>query len=362
MAEECLSYRFGAGRYIQESDVLGKSGKEVKRYGNKAYVIGGNTALGVVHDRMLKSFDEAGLEYVTEEFQGYPSREKIEELKQAVEAAGCDVIVAVGGGHIMDLAKAAAGESGRPVVAIPTSAATCAAYSPLSVLYTPEGHSIGSIQFDYEVASVLVDEQAMLTQTPRLLAAGILDAMAKYVEIETLKPHHLDENTSIDIHSAFYMAKYTYDMLWKIGSKAIEDLKKHEWSKELHEVIYINIALTGMISAMMRGRGQTTLGHAFDGELRKSYLDKVKPCLHGETVAMGLLANLVYNEREESAVIELENYMKNFGMKCTLEEVGIHVDDEVMKTLLVGLETHPFMVHDDEHRKLAEKAIRRVAK
>ena len=50
---------------------------------------------------------------------------------------------------------------------------------------------------DYEINAVIVDEQVMLTQPPRLLAAGILDAMAKYIEIATLHPQVLDENTTI---------------------------------------------------------------------------------------------------------------------------------------------------------------------
>ena len=119
----------------------------------------------------------------------------------------------------MDLVKAAAFGLGIPIVAIPTQAATCAAYSPLSVLYTPEGHSDNYIHFEYEVNAIIVDNQVMLTQSPRLLASGILDGMAKYIEIATLHPKVLDGNTSIARNSAFYMAKYTYDVLGQKGEK-----------------------------------------------------------------------------------------------------------------------------------------------
>ena len=81
--------------------------------------------------------------------------------------------------------------------------------------------------------------------------------MAKYIEIATLHPQVLDENTTIARHSAFYMAKYTYDILKMKGEKAIYDLKKGQWTKDLHDVIYVNIALTGIVSALMQGKGQT---------------------------------------------------------------------------------------------------------
>lgn len=158
------SYRFGAGRYIQEENALDYCGEEIKRYGCKAYVIGGNTAINVTEKRMRESFTKSELEYCIEKFSGYPSIQKIEELKNSVKETSCDVIVGVGGGRIMDLVKATAFELGVPIVAIPTQAATCAAYSPLSVLYTPEGHSDKYIHFEYEVNAIIVVLEILLHQ------------------------------------------------------------------------------------------------------------------------------------------------------------------------------------------------------
>ena len=185
-------------------------GEEIKRdMVAKAYVIGGNMAINVTEKRMCESFAKSGGMCI-EEISGYQHTEN--RRINSVKETSCDVIVGVGGGRIMDAVKATAFELGVPIVAIPTQAATCAAYSPLSVLYTPEGHSDKYIHFEYEVNAIIVDDKVMLTQTPRLLAAGILDGMAKYIEIATLHPQVLDENIPIAQNSAFYMAKYTYDV------------------------------------------------------------------------------------------------------------------------------------------------------
>lgn len=350
------SYRFGAGRYIQEPDILDYSGQEVLRFGSKAYVIGGSKALEVAEERMIKSFKRAGLDHVTEEYPGYPSAKKISRLMQSVWENNCDVIVSVGGGRIMDLAKAAASRLCVPIVAVPTQAATCAAFSPLSVLYTPEGKSDAYIHFEQEVNAVLVDEKVMLTQTPRLLAAGILDGMAKYIEIAALSPHNLDEETSIARHSAFYMARYTYDILTKKGPAAVRDLKNGQWTKDLHDVIYINIALTGIVSAFMQGKGQTSLGHAFNSALRKEFLEDMKGWLHGEGVAVGLLAQLAYNQESER-IPELKKYMKNFKMPCSLKDLGIEPSDENTDILFETLRTYPFMIQDERHERLLKEAL-----
>lgn len=353
------SYRFGAGRYIQEQDVLDYSGEEILRFGRKAYVIGGPKALKAAGERMIKSFHNAGLGYITEEFPGYPSVQKIGQLKQAVRNEECDVIVAVGGGRIIDLAKATASELKLPIVTVPTQAATCAAFSPLSVLYTPEGKSDTYIHFEQEVSAVLVDEKVMLTQTPRLLVAGILDGMAKYIEIAALDPGKLDGETSIARHSAFYMAKYTYDILAEKGPAAVRDIKNGRWTKDLHDVVYINIALTGIVSALMQGKGQTSLGHAFNNALHREFLDKIKKWLHGEGVAVGLLAQLAYNEEPER-IPKLRKYMKDFGMPCSLKDLGIEPGEENVDILFKRLRTYSFMTQDEKHEVLLREALMRV--
>ena len=62
-----------------------------------------------------------------------------EEYAGKCLAAGCDEVVGVGGGRIMDFSKAMAETAGLGTVNIPTSIATCAAFTAMSVMYTPEG-------------------------------------------------------------------------------------------------------------------------------------------------------------------------------------------------------------------------------
>lgn len=356
-----VSYRFGAGRYIQDEDVLEHSGEEILRYGKKAYILTGKTAYQVTENRMRASFEKAGLTYIVEEYEGYPCKEKIRQLSNTICENNCDVMVGVGGGRIMDTAKAAAFSANIPIVTIPTQAATCAAFSPLSVLYTPEGKSDDYIQFEHEVDSVLVDEQVMITQTPRLLAAGILDAMAKYIEIAALKPYALDADTSIARHSAFYMSEYTYNILKENGTEAMEDLKKGLLTKNFKDVVYINIALTGIVSGMMQGRGQTALGHGFNNAMHKEYLEQIKNWYHGEGVAVGLLAQSVYNE-ENSKIEELKKIMKAFEMPCSLEDLGVEPCDETVECLYERLRTYGFMTHDDRHEQLLKAALNEIRK
>ncbi len=63
-----------------------------------------------------------------------------------VQASGDDraVVIGVGGGALLDSAESARPPPGVPLVAIPTIAATCAAWTPLSVWYSDAGQALNS--------------------------------------------------------------------------------------------------------------------------------------------------------------------------------------------------------------------------
>ena len=106
----------------------------------------------------------------------------------------------------------------------------------------------------------------------------------------------------------------------------------------------------------MQGKGQTALGHAFNNALHRDFLEYIKKWLHGEGVALGLLAQLVYNEKEDQ-VEELKQLMMKFHMPCSLADIGLSINDENFDKLYQRLCTFPFMTHDRKHEELLKEAI-----
>ena len=96
------AYKFGAGRYLQEAGALNLLGGEVARLGKKALVIAGPRAWAATEGKAEKSLKDAGVEF---ELSLYPDQNTYERAKEhALQAltTGCQVIVGVGGGRIMD--------------------------------------------------------------------------------------------------------------------------------------------------------------------------------------------------------------------------------------------------------------------
>ena len=177
--------KFGAGRYRQEKNLLEECGKEISRFGKRAFIIAGNRAWDAVKERMIPGFKKAGLEYELHLYGGKCSYEAAREYAEKCKAENCDEVVGIGGGLVMDFAKAVGEYADTGVVNIPTSIATCAAFTTMSVMYTPEGAKKDCWRFEHEVDAVLVDLQVIAECPIRYAAAGILDAMAKKSRYKT---------------------------------------------------------------------------------------------------------------------------------------------------------------------------------
>jgi glycerol dehydrogenase-like iron-containing ADH family enzyme len=101
------------GRYIQGYEAIQRLGKEVARLGSNASLI----CDPFVFDTLLPVFRnqiEQNTEIVVERFEGECSDEEIARLVDKAKITGTQVIVGMGGGKVMDTAKAVAYELKLP--------------------------------------------------------------------------------------------------------------------------------------------------------------------------------------------------------------------------------------------------------
>ena len=351
--------KFGAGRYRQEENLLEKCGEEIRRFGKKAFVLAGYTAFEKTKERLLKGFEEAGLEYDVELYRGGCSYEAAKKLADKSKELGCEEIVGVGGGVIMDLAKAVGEFAQLGVVNIPTSIATCAAFTTMSVMYTEEGAKKDCWRFEHEIDGVYVDMDVIVKCPIRYAAAGILDAMAKKIEIQNGKPVMRLEENKVDLFSAYKMAEYTYDVLENYGGQAIRDIKEQKLTKAVYDVTYINIAITGVIANITKSFAQSALGHMMYDGVRTHFTQEAKAALHGEIVAVALFTQLHYNKLSQDRDA-LREYMRQMEMPLTLKELGVEETEENLKILEDYLIDSPYVDPTEENLALLHEAMKQM--
>lgn len=351
--------KFGAGRYRQGVGVLEECGDEIARFGKNILLLTGPKAFAAVKDRLLPSLEKAGVAYTVEFYEGFCCHDAAKTYADRCREFGCDEVVGVGGGRIMDTAMAAAEYAGVGVVNIPTSIATCAAFTCMSVMYTPEGGQEGNWRYEHEIDAVLVDLQVIADCPTRYMASGILDAMAKRIEIQNGKPVMTLDDNPVDLFSAFRMAEYTYEVLEKYGPQAIEDARQHKVTKALEDVTFTNMAMTGVISNTTRSYGQATLAHAVYYGVRTLFPQEAKDALHGEIVAVGLFLQLHYN-RLTHEIPALKAFMKQMDMPLTLADLGVPATEENLQKLEAYLQNTPHAAKDEAGRALLHEAMQEL--
>lgn len=200
-------------------------------------------------------------------YGGECTDEKTAELASIMIANKLTGIVAVGGGKIADLGKAVAHQVQKPVIILPTLAATCAAYTPLSVIYNEDGSMERYDVFPTSNALVLIEPAVLLHSPINLMIAGIGDTVAKWYEADAMISQLPVQ--AIEIQVASFAAKKCRDILLLDSQDALKAMEQKEINQAFLNVVETNILLGGMVGGFGDDYGRTAGAHSIHDACRK---------------------------------------------------------------------------------------------
>ncbi len=189
-----------AGRYVQGDGVLDIAGEHLSiLVANRAVVMGGETALSIVEDRLGAGLAAANIDHVeTVDGVTTSTADRIGALAECIRDTDADLVLGVGGGTAIDAAKAAATRTDRLFVAVPTIASTDAPASGVSVVYDEADRPVEALPRATPPELVLVDTGVIVRAPARFLGWGLGDAVATAYEAEACAqsngqtPHETD--------------------------------------------------------------------------------------------------------------------------------------------------------------------------
>ena len=254
---------FGRGRIAELPDLIKPSGKKVM------LVTGGHPGR---HDSLRILLEKAGISVAVESVSGEPTVRRVSEITDSILRQQCEVVAGIGGGSVIDAAKAAAAlannpgdimdylevvgagkplpQPALPYIAIPTTAGTGAEVTKNSVITVPEQHVKVSLRSPFMLPRfALVDPDLALECPPEVSVNCGFDALCHLIE-------------------AYLSAKATpmsdavcREGLSRMGGGA---LVLH-WMRPEDPNVMVNVSLGSLLGGMALANGGLGAVHGFAG-------------------------------------------------------------------------------------------------
>ena len=178
-------------------------------YGKKALIVTGRSSAkkSGLYDRVVAKLDAAHIEHVLfDQVDANPLTTTALDGAALAKSESCDMVIAIGGGSIMDCAKGIAfmavnegdindyifnrkvSDNALPLIVIPTTCGTGSEGNGFGVLTNPETGDKKSLRCNAIVPKVsIVDPGVMGTMPPHVLASVGFDALCHNIEAYTSK-------------------------------------------------------------------------------------------------------------------------------------------------------------------------------
>lgn len=244
-------------------------------------------------------------------FYGECSDEEINRLN----AYRPDVWIAVGGGKLIDTAKRIAAIQSVPLIVVPTLVSNCAAFTPLSVIYTEEGSYIRYDTFSVVIERVIADERLLRDSPYDYFKAGVIDTVAKWFEAR-----YISGTTSKDagIQSGLSLAA----QCGKLMDLSIHEQDFRRYGTDVRYIVDHVLAIGGAVGGFGDAGTRVAVAHAVHNAL--SRFDSTHHWLHGDKVGFGLIVQERLIRSDEA--ILLESWLASIDAPTSLTQLGIRPD------------------------------------
>ncbi len=303
-------------------NIISRVKENIIHLGNRPLIVGGNTTLPIISTHLKAILRECKeINIISKSYSPECSENSLRSLSYLVKEHEANIVIGVGGGKALDMAKILAQYNKLPVVTIPTSGATCAAWTALSNIYTNQG------VFEYDVSlsrcpDILILDYAIIRTAPqRTLVAGIGDAIAKWYEASIVL-NNVDSSQTLTM-AAIQHAKSIKNILLQKSYIAVNNIYGKEW----FEVIDACILLAGIVSGLGGASCRTVAAHAVHNGLTN--IKATHKILHGEKVAYGILVQLRLEEIMQNSYLakisrqQLLKFYQKIGLPKSLEDLGL---------------------------------------
>ena len=357
-----------------------KAGEIASAYGKKVLVVTGtgSTKRSGLLDRVVSSLKAFGAETaVFDKVTQNPLTSTVYEGVALAKESDCDMILGVGGGSIMDAAKAIAfccvndgdisdyifgkkqGKGSLPIILMPTTCGTGSEGNQIAVLTNPETKDKKALYTMQIMPSVsIIDPDVMMTMPKHVLSSVGFDAFTHALEAYTSKK----ANPLTDAQALLAIKLITANL-----PKLIQDYD----NTEAWEAVSLAATLGGMVIGAAGVSAAHGMEHPASGlknivhgrglaALTPPIVERLAPALPGKFAEV---SKLLGGKDEKDCADGIRRFLKAIELDIKLGDLGITADDvewmteNCMKISIGNLKNAPVTFTGEEVAEIYREAI-----
>ena len=252
-------------------------------YGKKALIVTGRSSAkkSGLYDRVVAKLDAAHIGHVLfDQVNANPLTTTALDGAALAKSESCDMVIAIGGGSIMDCAKGVAfmavnegdindyifnrktSDNALPLIVIPTTCGTGSEGNGFGVLTNPETGDKKSLRCNAIVPKVsIVDPAVMGTMPSHVLASVGFDALCHNIEAYTSKTAQ-PFTDALAHYAVTLLAQYLVSLYKHV--KAVANSKPEVLSEEQLTKAWEAVTLASTIGGMVINTAGVTLAHGME--------------------------------------------------------------------------------------------------
>lgn len=364
---------FGRGR-------VSEIGAEVLKYGETALIVTGknSTKKTGLLDKTIKLLNKSGIKTIVfDKVEQNPLTTTAYYGAELAKKEKCDVVVGLGGGSIMDAAKAIAfialnegdvsdyifgkkiSNKALPIILVPTTCGTGSEGNGFAVLTNPDNNDKKSLRCNAIVAKAsIIDPELMTTMPKHILASVGFDALCHNMEAY-LSKNEQPLTTMMALQGIELIGKNLVKVYKNIDD--MEAFEKITWASTLGGMVINTAGVTAPHGMEHPASGLKNIVHGRG-------LAALTPVIYEESISaapekFAMISKLLGGSDENDCVKVIRNLLKDIDLETTLGEQGINETDidwmaeNCLKVSAAGMKSHPKQFDLDDIKRIFRKAL-----
>ena len=288
----------------------------------KVSLVSGNNVKKIVQNKIESSLSASKIQMVWH-LAKTNDKKSIQQIEQNVGKSKSELIVGVGGGRSVDIAKIIGFNLDLPFVSIPTSASHDGIASPFVSIKGNKPHSIVATA----PLGVFVDVDIIKKAPKKLLASGCGDLIAK---ITAVRDWQLGRDKTGE-----YYGRYSADLAL-MSAKILMEHSSRFSKKGLDVREVVEALISAGVASCIAGSSRPCSGaeHLFSHAV-----DKLEPGigLHGEKCGIGAIMIAKLQGQDWKKIVKT---LKSVGAPTTAKEIGLK-SEVLAKALTIAQSLRP---------------------